>query len=260
MGTRRRLATLALLLAATAALAAAARAAVVQSGDVRVNFHADFSPRTLPRERPAPITVEIEGRISTTDGSHPPALRRLQVELNRAGRIDGRGLPVCPSRRLQSTSSAAALQRCRGALVGRGTFQAQLPTTGRPVVGGRALVFNALVGGHPGMLVHIFIHSPVRVALVIPIRVGRRAGQFGTALTTTVPSLVGGSGSITELRLRIGRRFSVGGERRSYLSAACAAPPGFPGAPFAFARGTFSFVGGRTMHSVLTRSCQVRPG
>ena len=80
-------------------------------------------------------------------------------------------------------------------------------------------------------------------------------------LTAHVPTLAGGQGSMTELQLRIGRRFSYRGARRSFLSAACAAPPGFPGATFAFARGIFSFDGGRTMHATLSRNCQVRdPG
>ena len=66
MGMRRRFVTLALLLAACGGLAAVARAEVVQSGNLRVKFHADFSPRSLPRERPAPITVEVGAR------SRPP--------------------------------------------------------------------------------------------------------------------------------------------------------------------------------------------
>ena len=85
MGTRHRLATLALLLLSIGALAAGAHADVVQSGDVRVNFHADFSPIALPRDRTAPITVEVGGKVSTTDGSHPPALRQMRIELNRGG-------------------------------------------------------------------------------------------------------------------------------------------------------------------------------
>jgi len=77
-------------------------------------------------------------------------------------------------------------------------------------------------------------------------------------LTTKVPTLAGGFGSITELQLRIGRNYTYRGKRRSYLSAACAAPAGFPGALFSFARGTFTFAGGRTLHTVLTRNCKVR--
>lgn len=259
MGTRPRLATLVLLLAAAAALADGARAEVVQSGNVRVNFLAHFMPTSLPRERPAPIAVEVGGRISTTDGSHPPALQEMRVELNRAGRIDTAGLAVCLPGLLQSTTSTTALARCGRAKVGEGTFQAQLQLSGRPiVVNGRALVFNGRIGGRPDMLIHIYISSPARVTLVIPLKISHQRGQFGTVLTTTVPRLAGGFGSITQMRLRIGRQYHYRGVQHSYLSAACAAPPGFPGITFAFARGTFSFEGGRTLHTGLTRSCQVR--
>jgi hypothetical protein len=259
MGMRRRLATLALLLIAVGALAAAAAAEVVQSGHVRVVFHAQFAPHSLPRERPAPISVEVEGLISTTDGSQPPALKKLRLELTSAGRIDTVGLPSCRGAQLQTTSSELALRRCGPAQVGRGKFQARLQFTGRPtLVDGRALVFNGPVDGRPGMFIHIYISQPVEVTLVIPLKIRRTGGRFGTVLTTTVPKLAGGVGSITELQLKIGRRYSYRGERRSYLSAACAAPPGFPGATFTFARGVFSFAGGRTMDAYLSRSCKVR--
>jgi len=258
MGTRRRFVTLALLLTVVGALAAVAHAETIQSGDVRVSFQADFTPKALPRERPAPITVDFEGRISTTDETHPPALTKLRVELNSAGQVETRGLAQCPTSSLQATSSELALARCRPALVGRGTFVAQLPVEPDLLVGGRALVFNGIVDGHPGMLIHIYVSDPVRLTLVIPIKIGHQDGRFGTVLTTTVPKLAGGSASIVQLKLKIGRRFSVGGERRSYLSAACAAPEGFPGAVFPFARSTFSFSDGRTMHTVLSRRCQVR--
>lgn len=259
MGTRHRLATLALLLVATGALAAGARADVVQSGDVRVNFHADFSPVALPRDRTAPITVEVGGKVSTTDGSHPPALRQMRIELNRAGKIETEGLPACTASLLQSTNTGAARARCSAAQVGTGTFQAQVQLSGKPiVVNGTALVFNALVSRRPGMLIHIYIATPVRATLVIPIKISHQSGQFGTVLTTNVPSLAGGFGSIADLQLKIGRNYSFQGARRAYLNAACAAPPGFPGAPFSFARGTFTFTAGHTLHTTLTRNCKVR--
>jgi hypothetical protein len=259
MGTRRQIAVLLLLLVIAAGLAAGAGAEVVQSGNVRISFHASFSPHALPRERPAPISIEVEGKIFTTDGSHPPPLKRLRVELSRAGLIDTNGLPACRASTLQSTSSDLALERCGAAQVGHGTFKAQLEISGRPIpVEGRALVFNGVVAGSPGMLIHIFIPRPIRLTMVVPLRISKRAGKFGTVLSAEVPNLAGGFGSITELRLRIGRKFGYRGQPHSYLSAACAAPLGLPEAVFAFARGSFEFTSGRTMHAVLTRNCQVR--
>ena len=48
------------------------------------------------------------------------------------------------------------------------------------------------------------------------------------------------------------------GQRRSYLSATCDAPAGFPGATFPFAHASMTFADGRTLSSTLTRSCKVR--
>ncbi len=256
---RRRLATLALLLTITGAIAAVARAEVVQSGDLRVTFHANFTPHALPRERPAPIAVEVDGQISTTDGSQPPPLQRLRIELSSSGKIDTEGLAACRVQQLQTTSSEGALQRCRSAQVGNGSFQAELQLSGRPnLVDGRALVFNGIVDGRQGMLIHIYISRPVKLTLVIPLKISRGSGRFGTVMSTRVPMLAGGFGSITELQLKIGRQFSYGGHRHSYLSASCSAPEGFPGATFTFARGVFSFEGRHPIDAFLSRSCQVR--
>lgn len=256
---RRRLATFALLVIATGALAAAAAAEVVQSGNVRVTFHAEFTPHALPRDRPGPISVEVDGQISTTDGSQPPPLQRLRLELSSSGKIDTVGLPACRAATLQSTSSNLALQRCGPAQVGHGKFEAQLQLSGRPIpVDGRALAFNGVVGGRAGMFIHIYISRPVQVTLVIPLKISHGSGRFGTVLTTRVPKLAGGFGSITELQLKIGRRYTYRGARHSYLSAACAAPDGFPGASFTFAKAIFGFEGGRKMHAFISRSCQVR--
>jgi hypothetical protein len=259
MGMRRRLATVALLLIVAGALAAVAQAEFVQSGHLRVSFHAKFTPHVLPRERPAPISVEVDGQISTTDGSQPPPLQRLRLELSSSGKIDTVGLPDCRAGALQSTTSEQALQRCGSAQVGHGKFEADLQFSGGPIlVDGRALVFNGVVGGRPGMFIQIYISQPVNVTLVIPLKISRGTGRFGTVLTTRVPELAGGFGSITELQLKIGRRYSYRGQRHSYLSAACSAPDGFPGATFTFAHGVFSFEGGRTINAFLSRSCQVR--
>lgn len=256
---RRRLATLALLLVATGALAAAAAAEVVQSGNVRVSFSAEFAPHSLPRERAAPISVEVEGRISTTDGTQPPPLKRLRLELSSAGKIDTEGLPSCRGAQLQTTSSDLALRRCGRAKVGTGRFQVRLQFTGKPtLVDGQALVFNGAVDGRPGMLIHIYISRPVQLTLVIPLKISHQSGRFGAVLTTRVPKLAGGVGSITELQLKLGRRYSYRGEPHSYLSAACAAPEGFPGATFTFAHSVFTFSHDRTMSAFLSRSCQVR--
>ncbi|MDQ3724361.1 MAG: hypothetical protein M3335_00485 [Actinomycetota bacterium] len=238
---------------------AASQAETDQRDGLRVTFDADFAPRSLPRDRPAPVAVEISGSIAATDGSHPPALRWLEMELHRSGRFSTRGLPVCTAPVLQSTSTKEALARCGPARVGRGSFRADVNLGEGIAATGTMLAFNSRKAGKPALLLHLFASVPVRFTMVVPLAIGhRREGQFGTVLRARIPKLGGGLGSITEIDLAIDRRYSFAGKRRSYLSAACAAPVGFSGGPFSFARGHFRFEGHRAIHIKLTRSCRVR--
>lgn len=256
---RRRPAILALFALIGLSVAAASQAEVVQRGNLRVKFDADFNPHVLPRSRPAPVRVEIAGTIDTTDGSHPPALRWLEVELNRSGRLTTAGLPVCSAPLLQSTSSSQALSRCRSAIVGRGDFQAVVSLGVDVPTGGKIIAFNSRLGGRPALLLHFFARVPVRFTLIVPLKIVRKSeGEFGTLLRTRVPRIAGGLGSITRLELTIGRRYAAGGERRSYLAAACNAPTGVTIAPFDFARARFRFDDHSPVDSSLTSFCRVR--
>ena len=257
----RRLSIAVLLLTVALLGAVAAHAEISQKGNLRIKFDGSFSPRSLPRSRPAPVQVNLEGTIESTDGSHPPPLRQLEVGLNRAGLLTTRGLPACPAAQLQSTTTATALERCRPALVGRGRFEATLESSGAaPIpVSGAMLAFNGRGGGRPALVLHLNSTVPVSATLVLPLAISRPSkGSFGTVLRTRIPTLAGGLGSITHIELRIGRQYSYRGQRLSFLSASCAAPPGFPGAPFTLAKGTFKFGDGRQLITKLTRSCHVR--
>ncbi len=238
-----------------------AQAELSQNGNLRISFSGGFSPRSLPRDRPAPVTVDVRGSIGTTDGSHPPALSRFEIELNRNGRISTVGLPACTGPLLQSTSTETALERCRPALVGRGHFAAdvQFPSTVPVPAAGTMLAFFGRQDGRPAVLLHLYGTAPVRTTFVLALKISHRAdGRFGTVFAAKIPSLAGGLGSVTEIDLEIGRTYTYRGQRRSFISASCAAPAGFPGAVFSLARGNFYFADGRKVDTVLSRDCLVR--
>lgn len=240
--------------------AAIASAETVQDDGIRVTFNADFTPHRLPRDKPAPVSVKIEGKVATADGGHPPALRRLEIKLHRNGRLDAEGLPTCSASSLQSTSTATALERCRRALVGQGSFHAVV-SLGREIpTGGKILAFNSRRAGRQALVLHLFAGTPVRFTLVVPLTIQRlQEGQFGTLLRAKIPKLAGGLGSVTEIDLTIGRRYSFRGERRSYVSAACSAPKSLPGGVFDFARANFRFEGHKAIDPpALLRGCSVR--
>jgi|SRR5215203_144656 len=249
------------LLIALLALAGvtASWAEVKQKDGLRVTFDAGFAPKVLPRDQPAPIKVHIEGKIATTDGSHPPPLRWLEVSIHRSGRMFSRGLPLCSAPTLQSTSTKAALERCRPALVGRGSFKADVLLGKEIPTSGPILAFNSRKGGRPALLLQLFAAVPVRFTLVVPLSIGHREeGQFGTVLRAKIPRLGGGLGSITAIDLTIGRTYSFRGQRRSYVSAACGAPQGLSLAVFPFARGSFRFESHRAIQTTIVSDCTVR--
>jgi hypothetical protein len=241
--------------------AALAQAELSQDGNVRISFSGGFTPRSLPRDRPAPVTVDVKGAISTTDGTHPPAVRRIEIALNRNGELSTQGLPVCTGPSLQSTSTAAALKRCRPALVGQGHFGAEVRfAAGSPAFAtGTILAFYGRANGRPALLLHLYVTTPVRTTFVLPLTISHRAkGRFGTILSAEIPTLAGGLGSVTRIDLTIGRNYTYRGQPRSFISASCPAPAGFPGVVFSLARGSFYFVDGKKIETTLARDCRVR--
>jgi hypothetical protein len=238
-----------------------AQAELSQDGNVRISFSGGFSPHALPRDRLAPVRIDIRGAIGTTDGSHPPPVRRIEVALNRHGRLSTQGLPACTGPLLQSTSTEVALQRCRPALVGRGRFGAEVefPSTNPVLATGTLLAFYGRNSGRPALLLHLYATTPVRTTFVLPLKISHRAkGLFGTVLSARIPTLAGGLGSVTEIDMTVGRNYTYRGQPRSFISASCPAPAGFPGAVFSLARGSFYFVGGKQIDTTLARDCRVR--
>lgn len=249
-----------LLLMVTCLLSAGlARAELSQDGNVRISFKGNFSPNSLPRDRLAPISIDIHGAIGTTDGTRPPAVRKIEIALNRNGKLSTKGLPGCTGAQLQATSTAVALQRCRQALVGRGRFSAEVEFPNPVLATGTLLTFYGRSSGRPALFFHLHATTPVRTTFVLPLKISHRPkGLFGTVLSARIPTLAGGLGSVTEISTRIGREYRYRGQRLSFISASCPAPAGFPGALFSLARGSFHFADGKRIETTLARNCRVR--
>lgn len=238
-----------------------ANAELVQRGDLRLSFSGRIAPQELPRDRVAPISFELGGSILTADGSRPPELRRIAVAFNRFGRVSTAGLPTCEPGQLQSTSTDLALALCRGALVGRGSFEANVDFENVAAFpfGGRVLAFNSVQGGRPALLVHIYGSVPVKATIVLSFKISHPAeGRFGTVFTADIPAIASNLGYVTDISLRFDRKYRHAGRTLSFLSARCAAPAGFRGAPFALARGSFLFADGQELDATLNRTCRVR--
>lgn len=240
---------------------AGARASVViQRGPVRVNFDGKLTPHALPRHGTAPVGIAVDARISGTKGDAPPQLRRIAIEINRNGHFSATGLPVCEERDIQPSTTAGAMAACGAALVGEGHFSAnvKLPQQSPFPSSGKVLAFNGRLDGKPAILAHIYGTEPAPTSYVLPFSIRGSHGTYGTVLETSLPNATGNWGYVTGLEMKLHRNFRYRGKQRSYLSAGCPAPPGFPGAAFPLARTSFTFAGGMTLVSILNRSCRAK--
>lgn len=258
----KRWAAIALSLAASALFMfpSSATAELTERGDLFVRFHGGIEPTALPRHELAPISVGVGGSIKTLSGQQPPALRTIKIELNRAGRLDARGLPRCRYGELVATSPARAMANCGDSLVGEGAYAAKtaFPEQETFPSQGHILAFNGVFHGREAILAHIYGGDPVPIARLIVFHVDHKAGTYGTVITGRLSATLNHYGYITMIALSLHRAYRFRGEARSYLSAACAAPAGFTAAAFPFARASMSFADGRRLSSTLVRTCRVR--
>lgn len=252
------LATLLAMLAAGAVLVHAETSGI---GNIRIKVSGDLRPQTLPRTGVAPVSVSVGGQISTTDGSEPPQLRELVIEINRHGRIDSTGLPTCNVAVIRTASNGRALRACSSSLVGKGKFigTITLPGAAPYPLEGELLVFNGREHGHSVLLGHIYSPHPFATSFVITfgIKAGRK-GDYGTVLVANIKKALGKQKNLTGIEMTLNRHYSYKGRSHSYVSAGCPAPKGFTSAQYKLARTTFVFADGRKVSTVLERTCGVR--
>ena len=125
---------------------------------------------------PCPATAWRRSGSRSTPRSPPPAPRRrrscarIAIAINRNGRFDTTGLPVCRLEDIQPSTTANALAACRGALVGEGHFSAnvKLPEQSPFPSAGKVLAFNGRLHGKPAILAHIYGTQPAPTSTVLP--------------------------------------------------------------------------------------------
>jgi hypothetical protein len=194
-------------------------------GNVCVTDDGGISPSKLPKRGTAPVTARLNGIVETRDGSHPPALQSIQMDIDKTIELDAVGLPTCRAGKIQSRTSAAARKACGSAIVGSGkaevevAFLEQAPfrSTG-PVV-----LFNGGVEGRTTtVLLHAYVNVPAPTAIITKATVTRiDRGRFGLRVAARIPRIAGGAGSVTSFDLRVGRKYTYKGRKKSLLAASC---------------------------------------
>jgi hypothetical protein len=213
------------ILVAVCAGIATAKPTIVIVGNLELKLDGGFKPTKLPKNKLAPIHLNVEGTINTVDGTHPPALNKVIVETDKNGTINAKGVPKCTVGKLVARETAAAEKACKPALVGAGSTNVEIQFAEQPkfIAESKLLAFNGGVkGGVTTILIHAFLKNPVSAAVVTTVKVTKiHHGPYGTKSIATIPVIAGGSGSVKEFKLELFRMFTYKGKRQGYLLAKC---------------------------------------
>lgn len=249
--TRALIALLAAAVAATALVVAAASGDVVRAGNLEIEIEGGVTPKKLSKKTPTPITLTIEGAVKTADGTHPPALKTLELEFDKHGAIDTKGLPTCKPGQLASTLTAQAKKICGKALVGTGKVSANIAFPEQPPfnASGPLLIFNGKPKGNkPVLIFHVYAHVPAPTTFVTTAVISKAHGKYGTSTLVQIPTIVGGQGSLTSFKAKIHKTWNAKGKKTSLLTATC--PTGS-----LFAHGDFDFVNGDKIEGDIAKKC-----
>ena len=242
------------------ALVSTASAELSQDGNLIVSLSGGVSPRKLPRHHPAPVAVELAGRVRTSDSAPLPRVNWIKLELAWRGELDTTGLPVCPRIRLESTDTRRALRACGDAKVGDGRLFAMvfLPNQKPLRIHAHLVAFNGRTkAGRPSVLVHAYTPDPP-VSFVIPFSVHQNRGEFRTVLIALIRRSAGPWPHVANFQIDVARNFNHQGRKHSYLRASCPVPAHFTAGFLSFARATYSFQGGKKVTTESVRSCRAR--
>jgi hypothetical protein len=200
-------------------------AAMVETHELRLKLNADFQPLNLPVHQFAP--VEFEGYLDLTKPGGegpPPTLQQVVVDFDRDGRLDVAGLPTCAPERIEQVSTEEARSICKSAIVGSGKLEAlvTLPSGAEVPTSSLLSLFNGpRVEGHPTVIVHARLTVPATLTYAFVVPIEKRPGEFRYRTTFNVPPLADGLAAITHIQIKVGRRYTAGGIKRSYVAARC---------------------------------------
>jgi hypothetical protein len=200
----------ALIAVSVAGIAAAEKPVKVVAGNLEMTFNGGFTPKVLSKTKQTPITLTVSADIKTADGSHPPALKEFNVETDKNGAINVKGLPVCKASQLQSQDTKHAEAICKSAIIGSGRAIAEIafPEQAPIPADSKIIAFNGgFAGGTTTLYIHAYLTVPTPAAIVTTVKIKKiHNGRYGLKAVSTIPKIAGGSGSVTDFNLTINKK------------------------------------------------------
>ena len=242
-------------LAVTVAATAAWAGPTVTAPDGNTqSIDSQIRPKKLSKTKFGAATLEVTTlTTSTTDpsGVPSPAIHAV-IDFDRNARLYTKGLPTCDPALLQSQSTEVAERVCGKAKIGTGHAIAYLRAGKVYEVPQTVTAFNGIPkGGKPVILLHTYGTTPLQVSLVLEGTVSNYNKEgYGPRLDLNIPLLAGGTGALKEFNVKIDKKWSFKGEKRSFISAKCT------GSKKLKARGTFTYRDGEALTAYSKQSCK----
>lgn len=212
---------------ALVAVASAEKPISVQAGGDLLRVNGGYIPKAVSRTVPTPVAFNFSVSIRTADGTHPPALNRLRLELDKDSAIDVHGLPIC-NPKIQYQSTRRLEEACAEAIVGSGQASFEIafpePTGSNPIpADGRMVILN---GGVRGAVTTLYartdISVPTPAAIVLTIKIRKLPGAHtGSEALISIPKVAGGSGSLISFNASIGMSPTSPGKRNHIVTLTC---------------------------------------
>jgi len=170
----------------------------------------EVTPKRIPSRQQTPVTVAVSSSLSTEDGSHPKPQKEVEIDFDRHLHFDFGDVPRC--RFSRTVDVPPDWQQCDQARIGGGTakWEVALPEEEPFRTGGRAILYKT---GPQTMVLRSWVNLSFRTEVWIPLRLGEAPeGRYRHRAIAEIPTLAGGSGSLTRLSLRF---------REGLFSATC---------------------------------------
>jgi hypothetical protein len=248
------IASLAALVAIAIPVSAAMGGETVTGSDGNTqSMEATISPKALYKKTSSPGSLFVDVKTGTTgsaNGAPSPAVHDV-IDFDQNLSLVTKGLPTCNASKLQNTSTEAAEQACRSAIIGKGEATTLLPLGTLYTEPTKVTAFNGVPqGGKPVVLLHAYGTSPVQTTLVLVGIVSNYGKEgYGPRLDVTVPPIAGGNGAITDFHVTIKKSWTYKGKKMSFINAKC------PASKKLKYRGAFTFKDGVTLTATHTQAC-----
>jgi hypothetical protein len=181
-------------------------------------------PKELPKHEMAPVTVKLQGQISTENGTQPSALREAMIDFDKNGAVTATGLPACGRRQLETRNTQAVRQACRKSIVGSGTADVEIASS-QQLISLSLTLFNGNGGVKDGtttLFIRSSIATPMPMPIIATVKLKKiHTGRYGLQAVTKIPPIAEGSGSLLDFSLEVKRLFTYKGTKESYAMARC---------------------------------------